>query len=370
MQRFARLILILAVITGPLTVLLLLLLTIINRSVPLWCSANLIAAIDKTLGAWTIFPPIISWMLAGLVVGSCVYFAVWESHKLSRPGLRRALILFSCAFIAIPPLVWPQLELQLGAPLFLHRIPSAPRAGETHAFDGIEFVWIPAGRFRMGSMPAETGRDQDEYPHVVTLTNGFWLSRYEITQAQWAAAMETAPSATTNNDGDYPIRNISWLECMEFVRRLNDGEETPYRLPTEAEWEYACRAGSRAAYCFGDDAAALGSHAWYADNSRGTPQVVGQKTPNAWGLHDMHGNVREWCLDFYGPYPTSRVVDPMGPRGGRYPALRGGSYCSTAADCRSARRFVVATDEPGSKDDVGVRIVRAFSPADIASSQR
>ncbi|MFH0871486.1 MAG: SUMF1/EgtB/PvdO family nonheme iron enzyme [bacterium] len=165
---------------------------------------------------------------------------------------------------------------------------------------GMEFVLIPAGRFLMGSPPSETGRDSGEDPQrEVVITHPLYLGKYEVTQAQWRAIMTNNPSKHQNCD-DCPVEGVYWNDAQEFLRRLNQRSGTTgYRLPTEAEWEYACRAGSGGTYSFGDDPGRLGEYAWYSDNSGGKTHPVGQKRPNAWGLYDMHGNVYEWCKSTY-----------------------------------------------------------------------
>ena len=142
---------------------------------------------------------------------------------------------------------------------------------------------------------------------------------------------------------DYPASYVNWPDAVEFCRKLSEKEGLEYRLPTEAEWEYACRAGTTTAYSFGDDASELGEYAWYKENAWGAgqkhPHTVGQKKPNPWGLYDMHGNVWEWCSDWRGDYSSESVTDPAGPSSGSSRVIRGGGWGSVAEDCRSSRRF-------------------------------
>jgi formylglycine-generating enzyme required for sulfatase activity len=163
---------------------------------------------------------------------------------------------------------------------------------------GMEFVLIPAGAFEMGSPSNEAGRDDDDGPiHQVTIKNAFYMGKYEVTQEQWRAVMGDNPSYFTGND-NLPVEQVSWDDVQEFIRKLNAKEGTDkYRLPSEAEWEYACRAGTTTRYSFGDSESRLGEYAWYTDNSGSKTHPVGQKKPNPWGLYDMHGNVWEWVLD-------------------------------------------------------------------------
>jgi formylglycine-generating enzyme required for sulfatase activity len=220
---------------------------------------------------------------------------------------------------------------------------------------GMEFVRIPAGSFRMGSPESEPGRSEDEGPrHPVTLTRPFCLGVTEVTQGQWREIMQTNPSRFRGTD--LPVEDVSWHDCREFIRRLNAREQTgSYRLPTEAEWEYACRAGSDSRFCFGDDmgeaakqeplrfyfgdeAGELENYAWYGNVSGNRTHPVARKKPNAWGLFDMHGNVAEWCSDRCGPYPAAARIDPQGPPTGSLRVLRGGGYGFDSWSVRSARR--------------------------------
>jgi formylglycine-generating enzyme required for sulfatase activity len=189
---------------------------------------------------------------------------------------------------------------------------------------GMKFVWIPAGSFMMGG---ESG-DSDEKPvHKVTLSKGFYMQTTEVTQGQWKKVMGNNPSYFKNCGDTCPVESVSWNEVQGFIEKLNQMEGTnKYRLPTEAEWEYACRAGSSSKYSFGNSEGGLGKYAWYDDNSGGKAHPVSQKKPNAWGLYDMHGNVWEWVEDWYGDYPSGAVTDPSGPSGGSYRVFRGGSW--------------------------------------------
>ena len=206
----------------------------------------------------------------------------------------------------------------------------APRAGESRVFDGMEFVWIPAGEFLMGSTSSEA--DGDERPLTrVRISRGYWLGRHEVTQA----VTGTNPSEFSGC-GRCPVETVSWDDAQEFIRSLNGrAGGSRYRLPTEAEWEHAARAGTA-----GDRYAPnLDAIAWYGDNSGDRPHPVGQKAPNAWGLHDMLGNVWEWVQDWYGDYPGGAVTDPGGPGSGSIRVIRGGGWDSGAGYCRGPGRF-------------------------------
>jgi formylglycine-generating enzyme required for sulfatase activity len=215
---------------------------------------------------------------------------------------------------------------------------------------GMEFVLIPAGTFRMGS---DDGNSEEKPCHEVEISRPFYLGRYKVTQAQWQAVMEKGLPGWNNpscfKGANLPVECVTWYETQEFILRLNREEgHNRYRLPTEAEWEYACRAGSTGRYCFGDDENLLEDYAWYAGNSRGETHPVGRKRPNAWGLYDMHGNVWEWVQDWYdeNAYDGGFVRDPQGPSAGETRVLRGGSWGSGARRCRSASR---SSDRPGSR---------------------
>lgn len=181
------------------------------------------------------------------------------------------------------------------------------------------FCWCPPGKFLMGT-PKEERRwsdREDETQHEVTLTRGFWIGKYEVTQAQWQALMRSNPS--DDKGPENPVEGVSWKLLKTFLKKMGKG----YRLPTEAEWEYACRAGSATRFCFVDDEERRGVYAWwYEKNCAFNPHPVGQKKPNAWGIHDMHGNVWEWCADWFADYPQGPVIDPRGHAAGERGVLR------------------------------------------------
>ena len=220
---------------------------------------------------------------------------------------------------------------------------------------GMDFVWIPAGHFVMGSSMEEGSRDADESQHEVRISKGFWMNRYEVTQGEWEAVTGANPSHFFDCGLPCPVENVSWDDTVEFVRALNSresGSGYAYRLPTEAEWEYAARAGATGVR-YGE----LGAIAWYVANSGSRTHPVGQKRANAWGLHDMLGSVWEWTGDWYGEYPSGVVTDPAGPESGSYRVIRGGSWYSYARHIRSAYRF--ASDDPGYRNShIGFRLVR------------
>ena len=202
---------------------------------------------------------------------------------------------------------------------------------------GMRMRLIPPGSFLMGSPPSEGNRWDDETQHPVTIDRPFYLGVCQVTQAQWQAVMGNNPSRFKGDDR--PVEQVSWNDCQEFCRRLSEREGKTYRLPTEAEWEYACRAGTTTAYYFGDDAASLAEYAWFWENSDSQTHPVGQKKPNAWGLHDMHGNVWEWCADWYRPYQREvEAAEEQNPFRGSFRVYRGGSWLNGASGCRAAYR--------------------------------
>ncbi|MDR2668611.1 MAG: formylglycine-generating enzyme family protein [Desulfovibrio sp.] len=212
---------------------------------------------------------------------------------------------------------------------------------------GMEFVLIPAGSFMMGTdktPDSDDDVDVGETPrHHVTVSKPFYLGKYVVTQEQWTAVMGNNPSEFKSRNN--PVEQVSWLDAQVFIKRLNAAEgHNRYRLPTEAEWEYAARAGTTSKYPFGDDPDSLGLYTWYDGNSGKHAQPVGMLQPNAWGLYDMYGNVEEWVQDWYSEnyYSNSPPSDPRGPSSGIGRVVRGGGWCFPAlyntATYRNANR--------------------------------
>jgi formylglycine-generating enzyme required for sulfatase activity len=186
------------------------------------------------------------------------------------------------------------------------------------------FILLPAGTFTMGSNKTVPGTWNCGTPHIVTFTKPFYMGKYKVTQEQWQAVMSNNPS--TFKDPRNPVETVDWATCQDFVGKINQKlTGMKVSLPTEAQWEYACRACSKSEYCFGDDESKFGEYGWYKENSGGHTHPVGEKKPNAWGLYDTHGNTGDWCLDWYGPYGSSSV-DPTGPASGDKRLTRGGSW--------------------------------------------
>jgi len=221
-----------------------------------------------------------------------------------------------------------------------------PKQRLTNSY-GMEFVFIKPGTFTMGSPTNELGRDDDEKLHQVTLTQGIYIQTTEVTQSQWHCVMGSNPSKLKNCGLNCPVENVSWYDAMEFIKNLNRiDSKGQYRLPTEAEWEYAARAGTDTAFANGGISELrcgrdlnLDAIGWYCGNSGETAHPVAQKKPNAWGLYDMHGNVWEWCADWYAEYPSGSVTNPSGPSSGSVRIRRGGSWTFIAGGCRSAVRY-------------------------------
>ena len=246
---------------------------------------------------------------------------------------------------------------------------------------GMVLVPIPAGEFMMGSrlsaaevakrfgLPADAAEFfEREHPrHRVTLTKSFHLGRTEVTQGQWKVVMGTTPWRGKAyviegvDEKSHAATFVSWEDAVEFCEKLSEKEGVEYRLPTESEWEYACRAGTTTAYSFGDDESQLGEYAWIKENAFDAgefyPHIVGQKKPNPWGLYDMHGNVFEWCQDAGSEYPSADVTDPVGPDWGSFRVFRGGSLSDIAGGCRSAGRgFSTPSDRI---INLGFRVLRS-----------
>ena len=237
---------------------------------------------------------------------------------------------------------------------------------------GMKFAHIAPGTFMMGSPTHESDRDEDEQQHRVTLTKGFYMQTTEVTQGQWMKVMGSNPSRLNDCGDNCPVEMVSWHDAQEFIRELNRREgANSYRLPSEAEWEYAARAGSATKYSWGntiDCSKAMYENAFSSPENHCIDFVGkrGQKTDstspvqsyssNLWGLYDMHGNVWEWCHDWYGEYPSGSVADPKGPSNSSVRIFRGGSWLSEPRNLRSARRAYSPADDHS--DYLGFRLLR------------
>ena len=232
---------------------------------------------------------------------------------------------------------------------------------------GMLLVPIPAGEYQMGSPESDSlASDNEKTQHLVRITEPFYLSVFVITQQQYEKVMGGRPwqrQFGVQEGPGYPATYVSWHNAVEFCRKLSEQEGVEYHLPTEAQWEYACRAGTTSAYSFEDDVSQLGQHAWYKKNASGIGETyahrVGQKLPNPWGLYDMHGNIWEWCQDWYAPYGSEQAVsDPVGPMQGASRVSRGGAFNLVLNAARSATRI---TYPPAYRNGfLGFRAARTF----------
>jgi formylglycine-generating enzyme required for sulfatase activity len=233
-------------------------------------------------------------------------------------------------------------------------------------------VFVAPNTFVMGSPTNDLDRSIDESPQTtVTLTHGFWIGRYEVTQGEYLSVMNTNPTFFPGNL-TRPISSVSWFDATNYCWKLTQHAlasgliptGSQYRLPTEAEWECAARAGSSTRFSYGDDPGytSVTNHAWYFRNSQLMVHPVGQKLPNPWGLYDMEGNVWEWCQDWYGPLPGGNQIDPQGPTSNPigFKVMRGGAYDYFESDCRSARRLFFGSAL--NDTDLGFRVVLVLGP--------
>ena len=244
------------------------------------------------------------------------------------------------------------------------QLPELGKATSVPSAGGLEMVWCSPSTFQMGSPESESGRQADESQHTVTLTLGFWLGKYEVTQAQWKRVMGTdirqqrdkyVPNKSLRGEGSrYPVHYVSWEEAMEFCSKLSELERRAGRLPdgfafllpTEAQWEFACRANAKSATTYGDQFSSHlanfdGQYPYnHGSSGRDLHRMVqvGKYRPNEWGLYDVHGNVEEWCLDWYGPYGDNNAEDPIGPLTGEKRVVRGGSWLDPGVKMRCADR--------------------------------
>jgi formylglycine-generating enzyme required for sulfatase activity len=246
----------------------------------------------------------------------------------------------------------------------LNLLPSQSLFALEHTnFHGISFIKIEPGCFQMGTdqvVKAIDASSESEMPsHKVCISQPFYLGETEVTQRQWDSLMDKNPSKFK---GQYrPVERVNWKDVQEFIKRLNAKEGgNAYRLPTEAEWEYAARAGSSTLYAFGNSEGSLKDYAWYGNKGyHGDSHEVAQKKPNDWGFYDMHGNVWEWVQDWYDPkyYQNSPEQDPKGPDTGQYRVYRGGSWVSSAINLRASVRF---SGLPATRsNDLGFRVLKA-----------
>ena len=256
--------------------------------------------------------------------------------------LRRAFLLFAWLVFGAPPGLTA--EVANSRPRENAVSPPVPGSNFIVADPPLAMIWVAPGTFLLS---ATHGAGDDT---LVRLTRGYWLGRTEVTQAQWRAVMDYVPLPSFFKGSERPVERVSWDLAMVFCSRLTERERAAdrlpegyaYTLPTEAQWEYACRAGTTGLHA-GD----IEAMAWYDANSDEQTHPVAQKRANAWGFHDMHGNVSEWCWDWYAGYPGGNASDPAGPPVGMFHVLRGGGWGSSAGGCRSALRWWSPTNGGG-----------------------
>jgi formylglycine-generating enzyme required for sulfatase activity len=254
-----------------------------------------------------------------------------------------------------------------------YEVPQTPMGtvvGEVREFTAlkIKFCWCPSGTFLMGSPADAPGSERNEQQFEVTLSKGFWIQQTELTQAQYEALMGVNPSHFRGDSR--PVESINLPDAHEYCRRLSElppekKSGNRFRLPTEAEWEYACRAGSLSSFCFGDDEAMLEEYGWFNKNAGRATHPVATRKPSAWGLYDMHGNVAEWCSDRYAEYPSGPQTDPKGAAAGDQIVVRGGGWFFVPQNARSAHRD--AYPEGARYAGLGLRLIAEPSQQDSAA---
>ncbi len=240
------------------------------------------------------------------------------------------------------------------------------RGPEGRLLGGIDWVWCPSGTlWAANPLPPSRRAMREECHRGVNLTQGFWIGKFPVTRGQWLKWMMDDPGGIPGRDSAMPVGNVNWHDAKRFCQRMTREKGIEVRLPTEAEWEYACRAGSDGPWCFGsNNALDLRDYAWFSDNSHGRCHPVGQKKPNAWGIHDTHGNVWEWCEDLDASDPAHGAADCPGFEvetcGDDRRICRGGSWHSPAERCRSSYRHRVAAGKRLHR--LGFRVVADFIP--------
>jgi formylglycine-generating enzyme required for sulfatase activity len=262
--------------------------------------------------------------LRSLLIGAQVQVETMRRRKRRRP-------LFVAAAMTVPLLI----AIFFGLYKTFSSLPTYTNS------IGMRFVRIPAGEFKMGSPQSEAGRQDDETQHPVVISRDYWLGTNEVTIAQYLKVVGSNPGNPLITDPNAPIQGVNFDDAMKFCTMLGQRDGNTYTLPTDAQWEYACRAGTTG-YLFGDSDN-LDQIAWYRQNNDSSPRPVGTKQANRWGLYDMIGNAREWCLDGPRKYTSNSITDPVGPESSRFRVVRGGSWSSTPQFCRAATRNNIGT---------------------------
>jgi formylglycine-generating enzyme required for sulfatase activity len=313
----------------------------------LWVAGTFLASLDRVLGILIFLPPWGSWAVMLFFLAAGARFLVWENQKVSE-GQRATVVVTAALFLLLSgtiPLLLGADNPQRGA---WWRPDTHRTAGTERKFGDIWFIWVPAGHYIMGSPVTELGRNSDEIQKDVGFSRGFWLSRDEITVDQYKRVMGNSPKGMTADfdKPELPVTGTSYGEAADFAKRLTEKGNGTYRLPKESEWEYACRAGSTTPWCVGGETDQLPEYAWYNVNSKQGPHPVGTRKPNPWGIHDMHGNAAEWCLELGEP-GTEAIF--------RY---RGGNWAADAAQCRSAARGILLPSQTQLLQFMGLRLLR------------
>lgn len=315
----------------------------------LWAAGTFLASLDRALGILVFLPRWASWGIILFFLAAGSRFLLWENQKVSE-GQRATVVVALLSLFLVAGVVPLLFGAGSGPEKGRWWRPDTYRGeGSERVFEGISFVWVPAGHYISGSPNTEPGRDRwGEQQQDVVIPRGFWVSRKEITADQYKGIMGNSPKGITStfDRPDLPVTGVSYEEALAFAQKLTEKGTGNYRLPKESEWEYACRAKSSTPWSFDGEAAQLPEYAWYNVNSKQEPHPVGTRKPNLWGVHDMHGNAAEWCLESKEPGNETTY---------RY---RGGYWEADANQCRSAARGIFLPSQSHLLQFMGVRLVR------------
>jgi formylglycine-generating enzyme required for sulfatase activity len=313
----------------------------------LWAAGTFLASLDRVLGILVFLPRWASWGILLFLLAAGARFLLWENDKVSE-GQRVAVVVTAAVLLLLAAVVPPLLGAGNSEKGAWWRPETHRPAGTERVFDDISFVWVPAGHYILGSPVTEPKRNLDEVQQEVRFTRGFWVSRYEITVDQYIKAVGRNPEGMVADfdQPKLPATGVSYGEALNFVKKLTENGHAKYRLPSENEWEYACRAGTTTPWSLDGDAAQLPEYAWYNINAEQKPRPVGTRKPNLWEIHDMHGNAAEWCQS--SGEPGKEVAY-------RY---RGGNWMSDAAQCRCAARGIFLPNQTHLLQFMGLRVVR------------
>lgn len=315
----------------------------------LWAAATFLASLDRVLGVLVFLPRWASWAVVVFFIAAGARFLLWENDKVSETQRSIAVIVTLAVLLVaalVPPLLGAGGNAERGA---WWRPESHRPAGTERVFHDMPFVWVPAGHCTMGSPEAEPGHTVDERQREIVFARGFWMSQNEITVDEYVKIMGKPPDEPPSGPQDdrLPVAGVSYEEAVNFARELSEKDRATYRLPSESEWEYACRAGTVTAWSFGDDPAMLEDYGWYVRNSGGMAHQAGTKKRNPWKLNDMHGNVAEWC-----------TVQMEGGNTAKYRVYRGGYWAAEAVQCRSSARGIYLPGQAKTPTWTGIRLLR------------